>query len=183
MNNVKRRIIPPFFIPGIDFSIKNSILWCIKSSMKTKIKTNGDKTINHANIKAKLGLTDKTKHSVFYLEGGTFIKPKVELDNFSEIMRSIESSCKASIKKRLSQNHIFEPTFLMHFEICSERMKANKSSYLSFQYHFKQKDNENKSILSIKHDNELFFQEILNDIESNLQKYQIDLSQKRNFNI
>ena len=39
--------------------------------MKTKMRTNGDKTIAHANIKAKLGLTDKHNHN--FLFRGTFI--------------------------------------------------------------------------------------------------------------
>lgn len=147
--------------------------------MNTKIRTNGDKTIKHDAIKAKLGLTDKKNHSVFYLEGGTFIQPMIEFDDFSEVMHSIESSCKSSLKRKLAQNNIFDTTFLMNFEICSERMKQGKSSYLSFQYHFKQKNNENKSILSIKENNEDFFIGLLNEMEEYLQKYQICLNRKR----
>lgn len=150
--------------------------------MNTKMKINGDKTIKHANIKAKLGLTDKKNHSVFYLEGGTFITPEIEFDDFTEIMRNIESSCKTSIKKKLFKTPIFDSNFLMNFEVCSERMKVGKNSYLSFQYHFKQKNNENQSIIDIKQEHERFFIELLNEIEERLHAHNIQLNQKRKYN-
>ena len=52
----------------------------------------------------------------------------------------------------------------MNFEI-SDRMKQGKSSYLSFQYHFKQKNNANKSIINIKKST-VFYRELLNDLEN-----------------
>jgi hypothetical protein len=103
----------------------------------------------------------------------------IEFEDLGEVMRSIESSCKSSLKRKLVQNNIFDTTFLMNFEICSERMKQGKSSYLSFQYHFKQKNNENQSILSIKENNEDFFIGLLNEMEEYLQKHQICLNRKR----
>jgi hypothetical protein len=147
--------------------------------MDTKIKINGDKTIKHNYIKAKLGLTSKKNHSVFYIEGGTFVTPTVDLEDFTEVMNTVESMCKRSLKKKLFNNSFLEPNFLMNFEICSERMNLNKNSYLSFQYHFKQKNNSNLSIMKIKQENESFFSELLNDLENNLKQYKMTLSQKR----
>jgi hypothetical protein len=147
--------------------------------MKTKMRTNGDKTIAHANIKAKLGLTDKNNHNVFYLEGGTFIVPDNELEDFNNTMNIIESMCRRSIKNKLFKNDFLDDNFLMNFEICSDRMKQGKSSYLSFQYHFKQKDNANKSIINIKKDNQQFFIELLNDLEHELHKFNITPHKKK----
>lgn len=148
--------------------------------MNTKMKTNGDKVIKHDRIKAKLGLTNKNNHSVFYLEGGTFITPEVELDDFNSTMQAIESACRRSIKNKLFQNSFLDSNFLMNFEICSDRMKQGKNSYLSFQYHFKQKNNTNQSILSIKKMHENFFIDLLNELEGYLQQHKMLLNQKRN---
>lgn len=150
--------------------------------MSAKIKTNGDKTIKHDRIKAKLGLSDKKNHSVFYLEGGTFITPEIELDDFTETMRTIELICRRSIKNKLFQNSFLDTTFLMNFEICSCRMKQGKNSYLSFQYHFRQKNNSKQNILTIKQLYGDFFVDLLNDLEFNLKQHKMTLTQKRNNN-
>ena len=144
--------------------------------MNLKFKVNGDKTIKHDKIKSILGLVDKNNHSVFYLEGGTFIIPLVENENFEEVMDFIKKTCKANIKKKLEITPFLEKSFLMNFEICSDRMKKNKSSYLSFQFHFKQKKGNEIGILEIKNNYEYFFTQILNDIENQLNSFNINLS-------
>ena len=147
--------------------------------MNKKIKINGNKHILHNKIKAKLGLTDKKNQNVFYLEGGTFVIPNVEYDDFQQIMKDVESSCKKTMKRKLFNNKLFESNFLMNFEICSNRMKKGKSSYLSFQYHFKQKNNNNDSIVTLKQNNEEFFTELLSDIECNITNYNMNISKTR----
>lgn len=147
--------------------------------MVEKIKINGDKTIIHNKINAKLGLTDKHNHSVFYLEGGTFITPTISLGDFNEVMSDIESTCKRSIKNKLLNGNTFSTNFLMTFDVCSDRMQKGKNTYLSFQYHFKQKNNQNLSILTIKQMFEPFFLELLNDIECQLTDYKITASKTR----
>jgi hypothetical protein len=147
--------------------------------MKEKLRMNGNKNIKHNNIKAKLGLTDKKNHSVFYLEGGGFIIPETEQDDFSLLMKNIEGNCKRIIKNKLFNNKNLSPDFLMNFEVCSDRMMKNKETYLSFQYHFKQKNSKNDSILNVKKDNELFFTNLLNDIENELNSFNIKISKKR----
>ena len=118
---------------------------------------------------------------MFYLEGGTFVKPDCDFEDFEEIMDVVKTSCKKTIKRKLFKNPFLDSVFLMNFEICSERMKKGKSSYLSFQYHFRQKNSENKSILTVKNENEHFFLDLLYDLEYNLNQYRIDLNQKRNW--
>ena len=145
---------------------------------KVKKRLSSNKNIKHERIKAKLGLTDRKNHNVFYLEGGVFITPNSEFDNFVQVMDDIRSLCKQSVRKKIFNNDILEPVFLMNFEICSDRMKVNKNSYLSFQYHFKQKNNESKNVLNLKRENEIFFIDILNDIENKIMSYDMTLSKK-----
>ena len=168
-----------FFINTLDFLKKYSILWYIHFHMNTKIKINGNKTINHNNIKAKLGITDKSNHSVFYMEGGAFITPRIELDNFIDTMEYIEKTCRKQIQTKLRNNSFLDNTFLMNFEICSDRMKKDKNSYLSFQYHFKQKDDNNDSIVTIKKNNEDFFIDLLDELEGILNEFQMNVRKKR----
>lgn len=145
---------------------------------RVKKRLSSNKNIKHEKIKAKLGLTDRKNHNVFYLEGGVFITPNSEFDDFTQVMDDIRSLCKQSIRRKIFNNNILEPVFLMNFEICSDRMKVNKNSYLSFQYHFKQKNNETKNVLNLKRENENFFIGILNDIENQIMSYDMTLSKK-----
>ena len=151
--------------------------------MKLKLRVNGNKNIKHKTIKARLGLTDKNNHSTFYMEGGTFITPIVDYSDFPEIMKHIESECKRELKNVLFNHSTLSPDFLMNFEVCSDRMTKNKKTYLSFQYHFKQKNLANLSVLDIKESNEDFFINLLNNIENNLTSYNIKVSKKRKCDI
>lgn len=147
--------------------------------MATKMRVNGNKKITHNSIKARLGITDKKNQNVFFLEGGTFITPHSENDDFTEIMTDVEKSCKRLIKNKLLSNTAITTDFIMNFEVCSDRMKADKKTYLSFQYHFKQKPNLNTSVVHLKETNESFFTGLLNDIENELSSYDITTSKKR----
>lgn len=148
--------------------------------MSVEFKINGDKVINHKKIKAKIGFTDKKNHNTFYIEGSGFITPNEDIDDFDEIMGLIKNYCKQSLKKRLLTNKTIDRNFLMNFEVCSDRMKKNKKSFLSFQYHFMQKDRKNRSILDVKKYENDFFIDILNDVENELKKYNIDINKKKN---
>lgn len=147
--------------------------------MNSKLRINGNKTINHNTIKAKLGITNKKDQRVFFLEGGAFIIPNDDIDDFSEVMNNVENVCRRSIKSKLLAHTAITTDFLMNFEVCADRMKKNKRSYLSFQYHFKQKPNLNVSVLTIKESNEDFFISLLNDIEEELTSYNISVSKTR----
>lgn len=142
-------------------------------------KVNGNKKINHNNIKAKIGLTDKKIHTTFYLEGGGFITPTTDFEDFSVIMDDIQSFCKKNTKSKLNENNLLDNCFLLNFEVCSDRMKKNKKTYLSFQYHFKQKNNANISVLDVKKENENFFISLLNDLEKELNEFEIKISKNR----
>lgn len=142
-------------------------------------KVNGNKKINHNNIKAKIGLTDKKIHTTFYLEGGGFITPTTDFEDFSVIMDNVQSFCKKNTKNKLNGNNLLDNCFLLNFEVCSDRMKKNKKTYLSFQYHFKQKNNTNISVLDVKKENENFFISLLNDLEKELNEFEIKISKNR----
>lgn len=133
------------------------------------LKVNGDRNITHNQIKAKIGFTNKQNHNVFYIEGGIFIKPINTNDNFIDLMNQIENRCRKYIKNTLRNSTFLTNDFLMKFDVCSQRMQQNKKSYLSFQYHFKQQNNENKSIIHLKEEKEDFFNNILKNIEEELQ--------------
>lgn len=142
-----------------------------------KIKTNGNKNIQHEKINAKLGLTNKKNHTTFFLEGSFFITPEIEHEDYNNIIHNIKNSCKTLLKSKLYKSTILDTSFLMNINVCSDRMKINKKTYISFQYHFKQK--QNNSIIDIKKDNENFFIGLLNDLENNFNDYQIKISKKR----
>lgn len=150
--------------------------------MSVKLRINGNKTIEHEKIKSRLGLTDKKNHTAFYFEGSAFITPNEDLE-YDEVINSIETSCKRSIKKKLMNSKTLDNNFLMNFEVCSDRMKKDKNTYLSFQYHFKQKNNENKSIFTVKKENYDFFKSLLSDIENEMNLHNIKINKNKRVEI
>lgn len=136
--------------------------------MSIDFRVNGDKSILHDKINASLGITDKKIHTVFYMEGSTFITPNVDFDNFNDVMTDIKVSCKNLLKNKLRTSDNIDRNFLMNFEVSSDRMKKDKKTFLSFQYHFKQKNNANKNIFAIKNENYDFFISLLSDVENEI---------------
>ena len=146
--------------------------------MLNKIRVNGNKNINHNLIKAKLGITNKKKHTIFYMEGGMFLMPSCEYDDYELIMNKIKNKCKIYLKNKLSNNDFLSNDFLINFDICANRMSLNKKTLFSFQYHFKQKNNLNYDIISIKENHEEFFKNLLNDMQENLINYNFKIIKK-----
>ena len=146
--------------------------------MRDKIRINGNKNINHNDIKAKVGLTSKENQNVFYFEGSSFITPTENCD-FNTIMSQLEQVCRKSLKKKLLVHPDLSTDFLMNMEICSDRMKVGKKTYLYFQYHFKQRHNNNESLVLLKKRNNDFFVGLLDDITDYLNSYDITLSKKK----
>ena len=144
-----------------------------------KLRINGNKNITHKDIKAKVGLTDKTNQSVFYFEGSSFITPTEECEDFNEVIRDIESNCRKTLKSKLFNHPDLSSDFLMNMEVCSDRMKVGKKTYLYFQYHFKQHQQKNESLVTLKAKNNEFFTGLLNDITTNLASYGITLSKTK----
>lgn len=147
--------------------------------MSIKFRINGNKNITHDKIKARIGLTDKLNHNVFYIEGGAFLTPNENIDDFGEIMYDIEKSCKRSLKNKLMSDSILDNNFIMNFDVCTDRMKKDKKSYFSFQYHFKQKDGKNNSVLDLKDRYGSFFTGLLDDICMNLEEFKIGISKEK----
>ena len=144
-----------------------------------KMRINGNKNIAHKDIKARVGLTDRGNHSVFFFEGSSFITPTEDCSDFGEIIADVESSCRKSLKKKLLSHPDLSTDFLMNMEVCSDRMKVGKKTYLYFQYHFKQRFNNNESIISLKERNNTFFTELLDDISNNITNYGIKMSKTK----
>jgi hypothetical protein len=144
-----------------------------------KIRINGNKKINHNDIKAKVGLTDKKNQSVFFFEGSSFITPTEECLDFNKVITDVESTCRKTLKNKLLTHPDLSTDFLMNMEVCSDRMKVGKKTYLYFQYHFKQRFNNNESLVTLKARNVDFFTGLLDDISTNLLSYGITLSKNK----
>ena len=143
------------------------------------MRINGNKNIAHKSIKSKVGLTDKENHSVFFFEGSSFITPTEDCSDFTEIISDVEASCRKSLKKKLLTHPDLSTDFLMNMEVCSDRMRVGKKTYLYFQYHFKQKYNNNESLISLKARNIEFFTGLLDDITENITSYGITMSKTK----
>ena len=147
--------------------------------MSTSFRVNGNKKVNHETIKGKVGVTDKHNHNVFYLEGSTFLLPNENIEDFNDALNKVETRCKKMVKELLLNHSALTSDFLMNFEVCSDRMKKGKNTYLSFQYHMKQKGGANKSIINLKEENENLFETILERMNVILNEYGIMTSKQK----
>ena len=105
--------------------------------MTKKITT--EKKIDNDWFKLKIGTMDKKEPSVVYLEGGIFIKPNKKKDDYRPSIKNINTCFHDEVKNIYSKtNNIFSQNYISNFEIADERMKYNKSTYLSFQFFLRQ---------------------------------------------
>lgn len=104
-------------------------------------RLNSEIKLNENGFKIKIGTTNRLNPSTVYMDIGGFIIPQFEAEEYKDDYEFIEHNIHKTIKKLLKENSDFEKNYICVVEIPYERMKMNKSSYLSCQCHLKQKNN------------------------------------------
>lgn len=106
--------------------------------MEKKIST--EKKINNEWFKLKIGTTDKKEPNVVYIEGGISIMPTKNKTDYKPSIKNISNGFEAEISKLCSDNsNILSSNHILNFEIAENRIKYNKSTFLSFQIFLRQK--------------------------------------------
>jgi hypothetical protein len=101
-------------------------------------RLNKEKVIEHKNFKLRFGTANKVTPSALYLSGGVFISPTIEKTNYFKDIEYFKETIKKSIKSELSSSNLFDNRFIYDFDLRGSGLKVGKSSYLSFECHFKQ---------------------------------------------
>lgn len=102
------------------------------------------------NMKAKFGTVDKRAPKSVYIEYGTYIQPKYEMDFCKERMKDCETDIRKMISDRVKKNENFGDNFIFVFDVPSERIETKKKTYLSIQIYLKVIPNSEVSTLDFK---------------------------------
>lgn len=147
----------PFYL--FDFYLKSLIF---------KIKMiNTIKNIDSDFFKIKLGTFNKKNPKTIFIEGSAYILPEINND-FSNLQASISKNLSFIIKKMLNSSELFDSKYISIVEIPVERIKIGKKTYMSLEYHLKQK--KTKDIDSLIKDRKYFIDEVFNEITKIIQE-------------
>ena len=135
-------------------------------------------------FKLKIGTIDKKRPTTFYVEGGTFITPVEEEDDFltykekmavvyKAMARGIEEMRLTGKKKNL------ERSFIANIDVADERMKVGKKTYFTFQYYLHQ-NGEIVPFTEITADGDEYTKKVLERIEYSLKENGFALSKTKN---
>ena len=117
---------------------------------KDNLRLNAEKKIDSENFKVKIGTVNRLNPRSIYIEGRGFITPTEDKDDYSPDISIMKHSLKKSLVNELNKSKVFDNKFIFDFDIASNCMKFNKSSFLSFQITLRQKGDVSLDIKKIK---------------------------------
>jgi hypothetical protein len=107
------------------------------------------KEINHPVFNTIIGTVNKNAPSVIYIKGGAFVCPTEEKDGYKEDVFYFQKQLRKIVNEKLEQFHkdLFSNHTICHLNIKQNSMAFGKTSYLTIECHFKQKNSENIQFL------------------------------------
>lgn len=114
------------------------------------LRLNAEKKIDNDNFKVKIGTVNRLDPRAIYIEGRGFITPTEDKDDYTPDISIMKHSLKKSLVTELNRSTVFDNKFIIDFDIASNCMKYNKSSFLSFQITLKQKGDTPLEIKKVK---------------------------------
>ena len=96
--------------------------------------------LNNEDIKLKIGTVDKKNPEVIYLEGGFYVKPIVEKDDYKNDMELIKNTFNDLIKDYVKNSNNFKNNFMFFTDVADDWLKFDKTSFFSFQVFLKPSD-------------------------------------------
>lgn len=93
--------------------------------------------INDNHIKLKIGTIDKKYPDVIYLEGGFYIKPIVQKEDYKDDIKKIKDTFDDLVKNSVSNDNNFKNEYMFFVDVADEWIKTDKKSFLSFQLYLK----------------------------------------------
>lgn len=103
-------------------------------------KVGGTVKIKSDLFQIKAGTFCKNKPQVIYFEAGAYIIPTEKKTSYSEDISNIEASCSEMAKRIVNESPLMEGRSVFAPDVADIRMKVNKASFFSFQWHLKIKE-------------------------------------------
>lgn len=93
--------------------------------------------INNKNIKLKIGTIDKKCPDVIYLEGGFYIKPIIQKEDYKNDIKKIKDTFEDLVKTTITNDNNFKNEYMFFADVADEWIRIDKKSFLSFQLYLK----------------------------------------------
>lgn len=93
--------------------------------------------VNDDEIKLKIGTVDKKNPDVIYLEGGFYIKPIQQKEEYKSDIKKIKDTFDDLIKEVVDNDNNFKNDYMFFIDVADGWIKSNKKSFLSFQLFLK----------------------------------------------
>lgn len=116
------------------------------------VRLNTEKKIEHDTFKLKIGTTNKNNPIVVYVEGKAFITPDAENDEYQRDISEIKHSLRRSISDALHGMDIFDHKFILDFQVATNGISVGKKSFMSFQFLFRQANDNVRKLSEVKED-------------------------------
>ena len=91
-------------------------------------------------FKIKIGTMDKKNPEVVYIELGSYISPKEEMETYKPYISRIEKKTKSLIEDVIQESGMCKNGFIFVSDIADERVAMNKKSYFEMQVFVKPTD-------------------------------------------
>lgn len=92
-------------------------------------------------FKTKYGSTNHKKPEVIYIVGNTYISPSFESNDYISEVNELKTSYNKLVNKLISEySSIFDKNCIFDIDVCDNRLKKDKKTFLTFELYIKQKD-------------------------------------------
>ena len=92
-------------------------------------------------FKIKIGTIDKKNPEVIYIELGSYITPKEEMESYKPCISKLEREAKSLIGDIIQKSDMCKNDFIFVSDIADERITMNKKSYFELQLFIKPLEN------------------------------------------
>lgn len=92
-------------------------------------------------FKTKYGSTNHKKPEVIYIVGNTYISPSFESNDYVSEVNELKTSYNKLVSELISEySSIFDKNCIFNIDVCDNRIKKGKKTFLTFGLYLKQKD-------------------------------------------
>ena len=136
-----------------------------------------ERILDNDKFRLKIGTLDRKSPVTFYVEGGTYVKALKD-DDIKESYDSAAYDIRRSISDFAVSNKFIENKHVSTIDVAKERLRNDKSTFLTFQCHFRQ--NEEMPFKKLQEIPESYAETIRDLVEGKLLENGFSCSRKRN---
>lgn len=101
-------------------------------------RLNVERDLGNETFRARIGSVNRLNPVSIYVTGKAYISPNEELEEYGELIDSLEVDLKGILRQYTKDNKFLNRTFISNLEIPKNGIKYGKNTYMFFQLFFSQ---------------------------------------------